>query len=63
MKAPVVIINVQDTAPYFGIVDIGTDPNLSFQGDGCGPVQKIAQQCDIADSESITTHLLQDTNT
>lgn len=50
--APVVIINVMNVEPYFGIVDMGVDQTLAFTGD-CGPITDLKGICDIKAGKSL----------
>lgn len=54
LTAPVIILNVMNTAPYFGIVDMGVDKNLTFTGDCMSTVTTLPGTCDVSAGKSPT---------
>jgi hypothetical protein len=48
LTAPVIILNVMNAAPYFGIVDMGVDKNLTFTGDCMSTVTTLPGTCDVS---------------
>jgi len=41
-----------NTAPYFGIVDMGVDTNLTFEGDCMSTITKLPGTCEVSAGKS-----------